>query len=144
MAHGREPPAGDPAYPARRERAAPSPPLISLQQLRDGGCWWWIVCRNPECGRGVPIAIVPLIIRLGPLEEVERLRRKAVCQGCGDRGATLLARSWHGSDVGDAPWPARFVTDERGIAIEPNRPTHYHDGRPKAQMAAVQRLEPES
>jgi hypothetical protein len=56
MARGREPPAGDPAYPPRRERAPPGPPLTTLAQLRSAGCWWWLVCRNPECGWSRPEA----------------------------------------------------------------------------------------
>jgi len=40
--------------------------------------------------------------------------------------------SWGGADVGWMPWPSRFVTDERGIAIEPNWSTHHHGGRPMA------------
>jgi hypothetical protein len=139
MARGREPPAGDPAYPARRERAPPGPPLVTLQQLRDQDPWVWLVCRNPACGRSVPIAVVPLIIRWGPLEEVDRLRGSAVCRDCGQRGATLSKRSWHDPMIGNAPRPARFVTDEHGITVELNRPTHYHDGRPMAWWLKQQR-----
>src|SRR5690349_19391776 len=103
MARGREPPAGDPAYPPKRERAAPGPPLTTLQQLRDGGCWWWLVCLNPECGRFRPVAIVPLIIRWGPLEHPDRLRENAKCEVCGHRGAALSMRSYKDAVTGFAP-----------------------------------------
>jgi transposase-like protein len=39
-------------------------------------------------------------------------------------------RSWADAITGFAPWPMRFITDARGVAIEPNRPTHCHGGRP--------------
>ena len=95
--------------PARRERTAPGPPLVTLQQLRDQACWWWLVCRNPKCGRQVPIAVVPLIIRWGPQEEVERLRLYARCDRCGHRGASLSMPSWRDSVVGFTPWPEQFI-----------------------------------
>jgi hypothetical protein len=116
MARGREPPAGDPAYPARRERAQRGPALITLQQLRDGGCWWWLICRNPKCGHMRPIAIVPLIIRWSPQEEVERLRLWARCERCGHRGASLSMRSWCDGNIGYATWPRRFASP-----VEPER-----------------------
>jgi hypothetical protein len=63
--------------------------------------------------RMVPIAIVPLIIRLGPAYPLEE---------------SLSMRSYAHTVIGSAPWPKQFITDERGIAIEPNRPTHYRGG----------------
>jgi hypothetical protein len=91
-------------------------PLVTLQQLRNQSCWWWLVCGG--CMHFQPAAIVPLIIRWGPQEEVDRLRRSAQCGLCGHKGATLSMPSWMGSHVGNAPWPARFTP-----ASEPERPT---------------------
>jgi hypothetical protein len=96
----------DEVIPHRREKRQPGPPLVTLQQLRKGSCWWWLVCGG--CMHFQPIAIVPLIIRWGPLEEVDRLRRSARCGICGHKGATLSMPSWMGSIVGQMPWPERF------------------------------------
>jgi len=106
------------AAPARREKPAPGVRLITLQQLRKVSCWWWVVCRG--CKHCRPIAVVPLIIRWGPQEEVDRLRRSARCAICGHKGATISMPSWMGSAVGQAPWPERF-----------NAPAPVHS-RPKA------------
>jgi hypothetical protein len=71
----------------------------------------------------VPAAVVPLIIWLGVDYEFDEFRRRAACSECGRRGVSTSMPSWGGADVGWMPWPSRFITDERGIAIEPNRPT---------------------
>jgi hypothetical protein len=91
----------------------------------------------------IPVAVVPLIIRFGATYPLDELRQRARCDDCGHRGMTLSMRSWADAITGFAPWPKRFITDERGVAIEPNRPTHYHGGRQmewwlKKQPASIQ------
>jgi hypothetical protein len=85
---------------------------------------------DPKCGRMIPIAVVPLIIRFGAAYPPDELRRCSRCDDCGHRGMTLSMRSSADALTGFAPLPKRFITDARGIAFEPNRSTHYHGDRP--------------
>ena len=113
--------------PAPRKRESnPRPLLVTLQQLRDQSCWWWLVCGG--CMRFQPIAVVPLIIRWGPHEEVDRLRRSARCAQCGHKGANLSMPSWGGKHVGQMPWPERF----RALT---------HSSRPTSAPQAPQAIE---
>ena len=124
MARGREPPAGSPEYPRRRQFDADRAYRpATLASARRDHVWLWICCRNPKCGRQVPLAIAPLIIRLGPDYEFEEFRSRAACSECGHRGVLTMMPSWGGSDIGWMPWPKRFATDDRGITDELNRPT---------------------
>jgi hypothetical protein len=95
--------------PVRRTKQAPGEPIVTLADLRQCHVWMWITCRNRDCAFARPIAITPLIIRLGPGYPVEEFRRNARCTRCGHQGATLTMRSWHGSAMGFAPWPDRFA-----------------------------------
>jgi hypothetical protein len=88
-------------------------------------------------------AIVPLIVRFGATYPFDERRRRAKCDDCGRRSMILSMRSWADAITGFAPGPKRIITDERGVAIKPNRPTHYHGGRPmewwlKKQPASIQ------
>jgi hypothetical protein len=86
-----------------RQRREPAPPIPTLEQLRAHCCWTWGYCNG--CGHGVPMAWTPLIIRWGPDESSNRLRREARCARCGHRGATLIHPSWMGTIIGMAPFP---------------------------------------
>lgn len=111
--------------PERRGKQAPGVPLVTLQQLRKVSCWWWLVCGG--CMHFQPIAVVPLIIRWGPQEEVDRLRRSARCAICGHKGATISMPSWMDSVIGKAPWPGQF-----------NAPAPLHS-RPEAPLMPQKR-----
>jgi hypothetical protein len=52
------------------------PPPPSLGQLQRQICWWWVICE--KCLHGVPVALVPLIIRCGANASSDRLRRSVL------------------------------------------------------------------
>jgi hypothetical protein len=57
-----------------------NPPAPTLEQLRLGHPWTWVVCER--CKRRWPVALVPLIIRWGPEASSDLLRRSAHCTRC--------------------------------------------------------------
>jgi hypothetical protein len=73
------------------------PPRPTLEQLRRGSPWCWVVCEH--CLHRTPMAFAPLIIRWGPGASSDMLRRSARCTKCGRKGATLQHPSWAGSHV---------------------------------------------
>jgi hypothetical protein len=103
--------------PPRREKQPPGPRIESLAELRKGTPWLWAVCTNNRCGRSVPIALTPYIIRLGALYPADDFRRNLRCTSCGHRGAMLTMRSWAGSNAGWSPWPVKhYEVGPDGIA----------------------------
>lgn len=99
MARGRDSHEAAPR-PRRRE---PPPPVPTLGQLRRTACWLWLYCNG--CGRGVPVALAPFIIRWGPDASSDMLRHSAHCTACGALGATLTLPSWGDTQTGFAPFP---------------------------------------
>jgi len=81
----------------------PTPPAPTLEQLRRGHPWCWVVCER--CLHRRPVAFVPLIIRWGPDASSNLIRRSARCTECGGKGATLQHPSWAGMDLGWEPFP---------------------------------------
>jgi hypothetical protein len=86
----------------RTERAKPGP-VPTLGSIRRNACWVWLYCRS--CGRGVPAALTPFIIRWGADVSSDVLRRSAHCKACGGKGATLMHPSWQDEQVGQSPFP---------------------------------------
>ena len=86
------------------EGMKPRPPVPTLEQLRRGHPWCWVVCER--CLHRRPVAFVPLIIRWGPDASSNLIRRSARCTVCGGKGATLHHPSWAGMDLGWEPFPA--------------------------------------
>jgi len=91
----------------------------------------------------IPVAVVPLIIRFGATYPLDELRRHARCDDCGHRGMdpidAKLGRRHHRL----CALAKALHHHARGIAIEPNRPMHYHGGRPmewwlEKQPASIQ------
>jgi hypothetical protein len=72
---------------AGMERA---PAVPTLEQLRRGTPWCWVVCE--QCFHRRPVAFVPLIIRWGPDASSDMLRWSARCTKCGRKGAVLRYR----------------------------------------------------
>jgi hypothetical protein len=101
---GRRRPEEEPIPKPRKQ--GPGTPIITLGELRREHPWMWLFCRNPACGKAVPVAIVPFIIRWVPDEPVETLKRSVRCERCGHTGATLSGPSWVGDTIGFAPWSA--------------------------------------
>jgi len=81
----------------------PASPIPTLEQLRRGTPWCWIVCER--CLHRTPLAFVPLIIRWGPDASSDMLRRSARCTKCGRKGAVLQHPSWAGMHIGFEPFP---------------------------------------
>jgi hypothetical protein len=79
------------------------PPTPTLEQLRRGTPWCWVVCEN--CMHPKPVAFVPFIIRWGPDASSDMLRRSARCTKCGRKGAALQHPSWAGMHIGFEPFP---------------------------------------
>jgi hypothetical protein len=75
----------------------------TLEQLRRGTPWCWVVCEH--CLHRRAVAFVPLIIRWGPDASSDMLRRSARCTKCGRKGAVLQHPSWAGMDLGWEPFP---------------------------------------
>ena len=73
-------------------------PVPTLEQLRRGHPWCWVVCEH--CSHRTPVAFVPLIIRWGPDASSDMLRRSARGNKCGRKGAVLQHPSWAGMDLG--------------------------------------------
>jgi hypothetical protein len=78
------------------------PPSPTLEELRRGSPWFWLVCQR--CLHRRPVAFAPLIIRWGPDASSDMLRRSARCSACGRKGASLQRPSWAGSHVGFEPF----------------------------------------
>jgi hypothetical protein len=85
--------------------SAPAPPIPTLAQLRKHVSWFWLHCINAKCGHYRPIALVPMIIRLGADASSDVLRHNARCTHCGQRGATLQHPSHIDLLRGWAPFP---------------------------------------
>ena len=81
-------------------------PRPTLEQLRRGTPWCWVVCEY--CMHRKPVAFVPFIIRWGPDASSDMLRRSARCTKCGRKGAALQHPSWAGMDVGFEPFPRSY------------------------------------
>jgi hypothetical protein len=106
-----DPPPGSPQYKrlkwdsdaALRQRPA------TLGQLRSGNNpWMWATCRNLNCNRGAPVALVPYIIRWGTDAPIETMINAMRCELCGFKGVSLDYRNWADAQVGLAPWPNGF------------------------------------
>lgn len=69
--------------------------------------WWWVNCGRwgDGCWRRAPVAIVPYVIRWGPDEWMDMLRRHGRCSACGHVGLTFTHPSWGGENVGWTPFP---------------------------------------
>jgi hypothetical protein len=80
-----------------------APAAPTLEQLRRGHPWCWVVCEG--CLHRRPVAFVPLIIRWGPDASSDVLRRSARCSKCGRKGVALQHPSWAGMDLGWEPFP---------------------------------------
>ena len=63
------------------------------------------------------MAIAPFVIRWGPNESSDKLRRCARCVVCGRNGATLRHPSWYDEQLGWQPFPAKRMS-----ALVPKRP----------------------
>jgi hypothetical protein len=79
------------------------PQAPTLEQLRRGTPWCWVVCEH--CLHRRAIAFVPLIIRWGPDTSSDLLRRSARCTECGRKGAVFQHPSWAGMDIEWVPFP---------------------------------------
>jgi len=80
----------------------------TLGQLHRPPGWVWVYCARyaPLCQHRAPMALAPLIIRWGPDTSSDMLRRRARCQVCGHKGATLQCPGWVGNGAADwAPFP---------------------------------------
>jgi hypothetical protein len=80
-------------------------PRPTLEQLRRGTPWCWVVCEG--CLHRTAVAFVPLIIRWGPDASSDILRRSAHCTRCGRKGAVLQHPSWAGMHIGFEPFPTK-------------------------------------
>jgi hypothetical protein len=80
-------------------------PVPTLEQLRRGTPWCWIVCN--QCMHRAPVAFVPFITRWDPDASWDMLRRSARCTKCGRKGPVLQHPSWAGMDIG---WEALPVS----------------------------------
>ena len=88
----------------RRSGMKTETPRPTLEQLRRGTPWCWIVCEH--CMHRKPVALVPFIIRWGPDASSDMLRRSARCSSCGRKGAALQHPSRAGMHVGFEPFPS--------------------------------------
>jgi hypothetical protein len=79
------------------------PPASTLEQLRHGTSWCWLICER--CLHRTPVAFVPFIIRWGPDASSDMLRRSARCYKRGRKGAVLQHPSWAGMHIGFEPFP---------------------------------------
>jgi hypothetical protein len=78
-------------------------PRPTLEQLRRGTPWCWVVCEH--CMHRKAVAFVPFIIRWGPDASSDLLRQSARCTKCGRKGAALQHPSWAGMHIGFEPFP---------------------------------------
>jgi hypothetical protein len=85
-------------------------PVPTLEQLRRGTPWCWVVCEYRL--HRTPVAFVPLIIRWGPNASSDLLCRSARCSSkCGRKDAVLQHPSWAGMDLEWEPFPSGFPRD---------------------------------
>jgi hypothetical protein len=78
-------------------------PRPTLEQLRHGTPWCWVVCER--CLHRTLVTLVPFIICWGSDSSSDMLRRSPRCTKCGRKGAVLQHLSWAGSHVGFEPFP---------------------------------------
>src|SRR5262249_16146070 len=109
-----------------------NPPAPTLEQLRRGHPWTWVVCER--CLRRWPVAFAPLIIRWGPQASNDLLRSSARCTKGGTKGARPAASvlDEYGRRLGAVSDPVR-----RGPlpwAWSP-RPTAEHPYQPPAKLS---------
>lgn len=96
--------------PRRPPRTRAPERVATLGEIHTAPHWFWLYCEGQDCGHCAPMAIAPFVIRWGPNESSDRLRRCARCTVCGRKGATLRHPSWYDSQVGWQPFPVRQMT----------------------------------
>lgn len=80
-------------------------PVPTLRELRKSTPWVRLVSNNSHCRHTVPVALVPVMIRLGSDTSSNVLRRSAKCSKCGQVGAATFAPSYVSTVVGFEPFP---------------------------------------
>lgn len=78
-------------------------PVPTLGELRRSTCWVWLDCNS--CHHRKPVALVPIMIRLGADVSSEVLRRSAKCSRCGHVGASTYLPSYVSTVTGFEPFP---------------------------------------
>jgi hypothetical protein len=89
----------------KRRMREPAPPIPTLAELRASSPWFWVHCKQNDCGHSAPMALVPLIIRWSANASSDRLRQSARCTRCGGKGAMLIHPSYVDRVVGFQPFP---------------------------------------
>lgn len=83
---------------------------MSLGDVQRTTPWTWAYCERQSCGRGVPLAIAPYVIRWGADASSDLLRKNLTCEKCGWRGASLKHPSWKGTQIGFQPFPVERMS----------------------------------
>ena len=97
----------------------PPGPVPTLAELRKGTPWVRLICANHKCRHWVPLALVPVIIRLGPDTSSDVLRGNVKCSKCGHVGALTYLPSYVDATVGFQPFPVETLTALVGGKADP-------------------------
>jgi hypothetical protein len=80
-------------------------------QAKTPGKWLWLHCTSSAyCNHFALVAIAPFVIRWGPNEPSDTLRRRARCSKCGHRGAATMCPSYVDAITGFAPFPVKLMS----------------------------------
>lgn len=91
--------------------------ITTLGELHNPPGWLWLYCARLSCTHKRAVAIAPFVIRWGPSAPVSTLKRNAVCQLCGHRGAVFSMPAWVDMVVGEERFPVDSDTEGlRGVA----------------------------
>jgi hypothetical protein len=89
-------------YTAIVQPAGPIPTLGDLQRTTP-----WVGLWCERCQHHAPLACAAAVIRWGADTSSNRLRQRARCTSCGNKGATIQHPGWGGNDVGFLPFPTQ-------------------------------------
>ena len=90
-------------------------PTPTLGELQSATPWVWLWCER--CQHHAPLACAVAVIRGGADVSSDRLRQRAHCTGCGNKGATIQHPGWGGTEVGFLPFPVACSEATRLLAI---------------------------
>ena len=83
----------------------PAGPVPTLAELHNTTRWVWLYCGNYKCNRKRAATLAQLVIRWGPDESSDRLRRSIKCTACGHKGVLIYLPSWENTVTGFQSFP---------------------------------------
>jgi hypothetical protein len=82
----------------------PDSSVPTLGEMQRSTPWVWLACTGNNCPHAKPVGVAAFVIRWGPDESSNRLRRAARCGACGHLGAATMHPGMSGFLL--SPFPA--------------------------------------